>query len=107
MIGGGFFYLLIAIKNGVKNVPLWGGTIRWLDICWVKLFTRGKDGNNNNHGKNSYRDQAGLYIHIAEQCVEFFHNLKFKFSKMVYKSGFQRVEQDEHPTGAIQREYGD
>ena len=46
-----------------------------------KLFTPGDDAQDNDHGKNSYRDEAALYIHVVKKRVEFFHNLNFSFQK--------------------------
>lgn len=44
-----------------------------------KSFTPRKNADNNDHRKNGYCDQVALYIHIVKQCVDFFHNLKFRF----------------------------
>ena len=60
----------------------------------VKLFIPCNDAENNEYGKNSYRNQLALYIHVVKQGVEFFHNLNFVFKNgldQVFKRGGDRM----------------
>ena len=72
----------------------------------VKLFIPCNDAENNEYGKNSYRNQFALYIHVVKQGVEFFHNLNF-----VFKNGldqvFKRGGGCMHPVGYNSKEVRD
>ena len=47
----------------------------------IRSFTPGEKADDNDHSKNSHRDQVALNIHIVKHGVDFFHNLNFSFQK--------------------------
>ena len=67
-----------------------------LVIHRVKLFTPRDNAYDNDNGKNSYRDQIALHIHVVKKGVDFFHNLNFSFQKW-FRSGFQGGGDSMHP----------
>ena len=72
----------------------------------VKLFIPCNDAENNEYGKNSYRNQLALYIHVVKQGVEFFHNLNFVFKNgldQVFKRGGDRSTRVEYNSKGVRR----
>lgn len=73
-----------------ENVPPEGGTVLCTGSNFRSCrFNDLKDGsftpcnktNHNDNGKDRSHYQVALYISIVKQCVDFFHNLNFRFQK--------------------------